>query len=337
MLALLALVGAVFAAVPVFAADTDPVKWSLVPADLEGPDGRSSISHELDPGETVEEYLALTNLSDQEVTFQLLSSDGFFNRRGRFDTLPLGEESTDAGTWVSIDESVVVPAGQTELIPFSLTVPFEAEPGDHAAGITASVLSIQTADDGTKMGVENRIGVRVTTRVSGELNPSLEISGVRGEYHQSWNPTKSGSVTVTFDVSNRGNVRLLAEGIVKVRGLEIAYPAPDEHIQELLPGDSRTISARVPGVWPLFVAATEVVTEPTMITMDGDSTKLAPVTANTRIITMPWPQIAVVSGVTLLVVALLWERLRSRRKLSALLSQAREEGRQEAANSQGIL
>ncbi|MEE6295382.1 COG1470 family protein [Georgenia wangjunii] len=305
-------------------------RWSVAPADESGPDGRRVVEHELDPGETVEDRFAVHNVGDEEVTFQLTAADGFYTRTGRFDILAGDQESVAAGTWISLPESVTIGPGETEVIDFSVTVPERAEPGDHAAGITASVLSVQSAEDGTSVGVESRIGFRVLTRVTGEITPAASVQNVNGEYDLSWNPLRPGETTVTFEVVNEGNTRLLAEGTVSAGGQNVEFPLEGENRQELLPGDTREMSFRVDGVWPLFAVPVAVSFAPEVVTADGATSTLEPVVAETTVWAIPWPHLGIVAGIALIVIAIMSGRTRSRRKLDALLAEAREQGRKSA-------
>ncbi|MGA7148871.1 MAG: hypothetical protein WBX17_10335, partial [Microbacterium sp.] len=283
----------------------------------------------LDPGETVEDHFAVRNVSAQTVEFALTAADGFYTRNGRFDILASGEESVAAGTWIDIPESVTVGAGETAVVPYSITVPENAEPGDHAAGITASVLSVQEGD-GAAVGVESRVGFRVTTRVTGELTPAAEIQNLSGDYALSWNPFRPGDLTVSFDVENTGNTILLAQGNVAAGGRDAVFPGPNEQAQELLRGDTRSLSVVVDDVWPLFLLPTTVTVAATVITMEGEQSTLEPVTAEVLVWAVPWPQLMLLAGIGLLILALVWGRRRSKKRLQGMLDQAREEGRRAA-------
>jgi hypothetical protein len=312
--------------------DDARIRWSVSPSDANGPDGRTAAEHTLDPGESVEDFFAVRNVSDADVTFALTAADGFFTRNGRFDILASGEESVDSGTWITVPEAVSVPAGETVVVPYRLEVPDQAEPGDHAAGITASVLSIGAADDGTSVGVESRVGFRVLTRVTGEITPVAELTAVDGSYGLSWNPFRPGEITVSFEVVNEGNTRLLVGGRAAAGGGVSVFPA-DGTAQELLPGDERPFTAVIDGVWPLFLVPTTVTVAAESVTMDGASSEVAPVRAEISVWAVPWPQLAVLVGVALVVGAVIGGRLRSRRRLNALLAQAREEGRRSVAGA----
>ncbi len=331
VLVLLFAAGSVTPALAAADADTPPaVRWSVSPADESGPDGRIAVEHDIDPGESVSDHFAVRNVSDVQVTFRLAAADGFFTRNGRFDMLPADKESVGSGTWISIPDDVTVDPGETVVVPFEVAVPETAEPGDHAAGITASVLSVQSGEDGASVGVESRVGFRVLTRVTGELEPRAVVNDVAGTYALSWNPLRPGEVTVTFDVANEGNTRLLAEGVVDVGGQRVTFPADDEIRQELLPGDTRSLSAVVRDVWPLFLVPARVVLDPVVLTMDGETSQLAPVESEVLVWAVPWPQLIVLVGFALLVGAIVWGRVRSRKRLAGMLESAREEGRRAA-------
>lgn len=310
-------------------ADESAVTWSVQPATASGPDGRAWIERTLDPGESTVEHLAVRNFSDHDVVFRLTAADGFFNENGRFNILPSDQESVAAGTWIDIPDAVTVGAGATVVVAFTVTVPEDAEPGDHAAGVAASILTSATNDGGASVGVESRVGFRVMTRVTGELQPDVRVSGITTSYRTSWNPFAPGSATVEFDVENSGNARLRVEGAVEASGQRVAYP-PDENPQELLAGDARHFRVEIDDVWPLFAVPVSIEVDPTVIVVAGEAPEFAPIRSDATAAAIPWPQLTVVLGVGLLVWALVWNRIRSRRRIDDLVARAREEGRRES-------
>ncbi|WP_435747703.1 WxL protein peptidoglycan domain-containing protein [Microbacterium sp. PMB16] len=326
-LAALALLGAPAAAV---AAEGDgPISWSVTPADASGPDGRVFVEHAIDPGETVDDHLAVRNLGAEQVTFRLSAADGFYNANGRFDMLRSDQESVAAGTWITLPESITVAPGATAVVPFSLTVPESAEPGDHAAGITASVIS-GTNGEGTGVGVESRVGFKVMTQVTGPLLPAFSVEKVQTDYSLSWNPFRPGDIATTFTVVNTGNTRLMVEGALDVAGQTIAFPAEGERRSELLPGEERTYELAVDDVWPLFGFAADLTVAPVVSSSADEATAVAAATATAFVWAMPWPHLLVIVGIALLLVALLWNRIRSRRRIDGLVEKAVERGRQQA-------
>jgi len=312
-------------------APSDAVSWSVSPADGTGEDGRHSIERELDPGESVEEHIIVRNLGAGDVVFSLSAADGFYTDAGRFDMLPSGQESTDAGSWIAIPDSVEIPAGGSSVVAFTITVPENAEPGDHAAGVAASVMSVKKDASGqTGVGVESRVGVKVITRVAGEITPAFAVQNVHADYRVDPNPFQAGGLTVTFDVQNTGNARMSAEGTLSIAGQQVPFPAEGERSQVLLPGESRSFTVTVDDVWPLFLLGGDLTVAPTAASLDGDALVVEPSTTSLTVWAMPWPQLLVLAGIVLIVLALLWNRLRSRRRMDDLISKAVERGREEA-------
>jgi len=315
-------------AVPAAAEEAPAVSWSVSPADASGPDGRVAVEHAIDPGADVQDAFAVRNLGAEEVTFRLAAADGFYNRNGRFDMLPSDQASVAAGTWIDVPETVTVPPSGMVVVPFTITVPGNAEPGDHAAGIAASVLSVKTGD-GAGVGVESRVGFRVMTRVTGELAPAYAVTNVAADYQTSWNPIRPGSIDVSFDVVNEGNTRLEVAGVLEIAGRSIAFPAETDHPQEVLPGETRSFSVAVDQVWPTFAVPGRIVLSPSVTTASGDETTVDSSSTDVLVWAVPWPQLLLLLGIVLIVMSLLWRRGRSKRRLDTMLEEAREEGRRD--------
>ncbi|WP_277207695.1 hypothetical protein [Isoptericola croceus] len=322
------------AAGPREADDVDgTVTWSVRPADASGEDGRAWVEQELDPGETATEHLALRNLSDQDVTFRITAADGYFGENGRFSMLPSDQESVDAGLWIDVTDEVTVRADETAILPFTTVVPENASPGDHAAGIAASILSRQAMDGGGTVGVESRVGFRVMTRVAGDVDPGVTVDGVFASYRASGNPFAPGAAAVRFDVVNIGNTRVVVTGAVEAAGRVIEFPADAEPDQELLPGDRRTVVVPVDDLWPTVFVPAHLHVTPRVL--EGSGSEMAPLSVSLGVWAWPWSQLAVLAGLALIVGSGLWGRVRSKRRLTRMLALAREEGRREARRRDG--
>jgi hypothetical protein len=308
--AVLAALAVLSPAAPAAAAPaTVTVTWTVQPATAAGPDGRRWIERTLDPGKQVTEHLAVRNLGDATAVFTLSAADGYLTGKGRFNMLPSDRKSIGGGTWITVPPTVTVRAGGTAVVPFTITVPTGVTPGDHPAGIAASIAGAQ----GT-VQVESRVGFRLLLRASGTLHPELTAGAVRAEYERSWNPLKPGRLRVFYAVANTGNVRVDARA--RVNGVTT-------ELGELLPGGSRAGATRVDGVWGLGRLRTTVELQPTV---PGESTARPSATVTVTSWAVPWPQLLVLAAAGLLLGA--W-RLR-RRRLASMLARAREEGRRSA-------
>jgi dihydroorotate dehydrogenase (fumarate) len=124
-----------------------------------------------------------------------------------------------------------------------VTVPKNANPGDHAAGVLASATTTG------QVAVERRIADRMYVRVSGKLQPSLTISSYASTYHPSLNPL-TGSINVAATITNTGNVAL--EGVTTLTattwfGLSLGK-ANRTDLAEILPGNTVTVTYDITGV-----------------------------------------------------------------------------------------
>ncbi|WP_448059703.1 hypothetical protein [Cellulomonas hominis] len=316
----------------------DTLTWSLVPADPTGaPDGRQSFRSELDAGQTATENAVLTNYSDSAVTFELTASDGLISEDGSFDILQNGEEPQDGGAWITVQDEVEVGPESSVVVPFRITVPADAVPGDHPAGLTAGISSDSVSAAGTGVGLQARVGLRIHLRVAGEITAALEVPSMSVRYEYSWNPFAPGRAVVTYDVENAGNVRVRSAETVQIAGPFAIGPrdAAVARPQEMLPSTSRSVTRVIDGLWPLARLGTTLVATPSSIGEDDlGPTAPAVVTVTRTSWVVPWPQLVLL--VLLVGAVVLVRRARSRRRadFADALRRAREEGARVGAASQ---
>ncbi|GAA0811242.1 WxL protein peptidoglycan domain-containing protein [Spirilliplanes yamanashiensis] len=234
--ALVLLVPAPVAAAP--APATGGAAWSVQPSSRTGPGNRPFFAYDLAPGGTVTDYVGVTNLGSAPLTLNVYGSDAFTTPAGGYDLLPADRPPVDVGSWLRLARTTVtVPPRSRADIPFTLTAPANASPGDHAGGIVASVTSTAADASGHSTRLEQRVGARIYLRVNGALNPGLRVDGLRAAFAPGWTPF-AGRLTLTYTARNTGNVRLGAGQTARVEGL-FGLPAGEralEPLPELLPG-----------------------------------------------------------------------------------------------------
>ncbi len=319
---------------PAMAATTpERVTWAVQHEVAEGQQQRVSFRYELEPGGTVTDSVTVTNFTAEPVEFKLYASDGVITADGQFDLLPAAEKPKDVGSWITMSESsVTVPGSSSASVPFTVTVPANATPGDHPGGIVAA-LTRAGADGGQQVSVENRVGARVHLRVGGELKPVLTVSNVNVDYHGNWNPLKPGTADVSYKLENTGNVRLGTDQKVVMRGL-FGIPLTEkssQKIAELLPGSSITVQEKVNGVWPLFRARAGIEGTPFAVGSDVVDATMTVVPASGGAWAMPWAILAAAALIVILVYLFVIRRRRGKEKLEAALEKARKEGAAQAA------
>ncbi|RFS46961.1 hypothetical protein D0Q02_09335 [Micromonospora craniellae] len=316
---------------PARAEPTAPtVTWAVQPANPDGPDGRRWVERTLDPGEVVTEHLAVRNFSDAPVVFSLQAADGYLTDKGRFNMLPSHQPSVDGGTWISVRETVSVGAKSTRVVPFTIEAPADASPGDHPAGIAATVTST-----GGTVAVESRVGFRVMLRASGTAVAAIRIDDLTATHDRSWNPFSPGSVRLRYTAVNDGNVAVTGAGRATVCDLFGLVDAEGPAVvEELLPGGDRPAEAHVGGVWGWGRVTATVTLTPDILVGDPPDAEIRPTTTTVTVWSIPWPHLALMLVIVALVLA--WRTVvrRRRRRLAGLLARARDEGRKEARRSE---
>lgn len=301
--------------------DPNQTTWSIGPADDSGPDDRVSIRHEVEPGEVIDEHIAVTNHSAATQEFIVYAGDGRLTGDGQFDIGPIDEANPGGGSWISIgdghDDSVTVTIDpeQSAVIPIQITVPDSALPGDHPAGVVAAM----SAGD-SELAFEARTGVRLHLQVSGDIVPNLDVTVDSVSYQQSWNPFSPGNLVVRYSVANTGNVRLGFDPQVRTSGPFSWFSRRDSpgEVRELLPGGQLATEVVVDGVWPMIRVSGSVTANPLVVGDDSVGGDLVGEVDQFGGWAIGWIYLVLL----VLVAALLWWVIWSRRRRAAQVQRA---------------
>lgn len=319
--AALAATAAVVSAAPAPAqASADDVTWTVRTGSNSYGDDRSSFSYNVNPGGTAKDAMVVANRGRTPLTLGVYTADGFTTEAGGLDLRANAAKQTGIGAWVSPGATtVVVQPGKTASVPFTVSVPANATPGDYAGGIVTS-LTQPSNDPG--INVERRLGIRIKLRVGGELAPALSIEDLR----VSWSGTVTGDATITYTIHNTGNAILSAQQTAAVSGpfgwfKTPATPVPGspaaasgsagpQASPSLLPGEKWKVSVPVDDVAPYFWLTGTATLTPLLTDASGSTTSLTPVTATTHGWAVSWLLLLA----ALAVVALLALTIRSRKR-----------------------
>ena len=248
---------------PVKTAEGD-ITWSVQPANTVN-GTRTQFEYSTDPGTQVVDYVVVANRGETAAEFAIYATDATNDvDTGAFGLLPSDVEPTDIGSWITMDvDSVTLQPGQESTIPFNLLIPSDATPGDHVAGIIASITT--TADnDGTTVNLEQRVGARMYLRVSGDVVASTEITGVTTSFTPELNPFAFGRLTLDYSIRNTGNVRMDVSQEVQITGpfgIPLAEITP-QPLVDLLPRQTVGVSADVPQIAALILAFSTITVVP---------------------------------------------------------------------------
>ncbi|WBB70042.1 DUF916 domain-containing protein [Micromonospora sp. WMMD812] len=316
-LSLLAVVAAAgVGAGPALAADGD-VAWTVRTASNGYGADRSSYSYNVNPGGVVEDAMVVANRGPAPLTLAVYAADGFTTDAGQLDLFTKDKKSIAIGAWAHAGTATVtIQPGKTAQVPFTISVPGSATPGDYVGGV---LTSLTQPDQAQGVNVDRRLGIRIKMRVGGELKPSLAVEDVHVDYAGTVNPFGKSDATVTYTIHNTGNAALSSKQNATVAGPFGWLRTQAGAIQaspELLPGESWKVTVPVDGVAPaVWLAATTTIT-PLLTDASGSTTSLEPVRATAHGLALPWTLVLLVVVVVAVVVVarLLARRNRARRK-----------------------
>jgi hypothetical protein len=302
-------------------ADDDDATWTVRTASNSLGSERTSYSYTLSPGGTVTDAVVIANNGTTALDLGVYAADGYTTKSGQFDLLVGGAKSANIGAWTSSDsDGAMIAPGESKEIPFTLTVPKTATPGDYAGGIVTSLVNAEQQDG---INVDRRLGIRIALRVSGDLKPSLVVE----DSHLSWggglNPFDgslfSGDASLSYTIHNTGNTLLSARQAATVAGPFGWFGTDAATVKatpRLLPGERWNVTVPISDVpAAVWLAASASIT-PIAVDASGSTSALTPVAATANSWAIPWILLVMIVVLAALIVAgvLLAKRLRVRRQ-----------------------
>ncbi|MGM7670992.1 hypothetical protein [Microbacterium sp. A93] len=247
------------------------VAWSMMPVITNIGEERSNFAYALEPGAVVEDAVLVRNSGAAVLDLAVYGSDAFTDGSGALDIATAETGSAAIGTWIAPSvASVHIEPGEVARIPFSVSVPADAQPGEHAGAL---LTVLQSA--GETVSVDMRYATRVTVTVAGDLTAGLSLDQAQLDVATGFWPWEAASADVSYVVGNTGNTRLTAIQLVTAPGVEL-YSSPDAStglltLAELLPAARVDVHATVEGLsaWLPFTAI-QVAVSPTVIASASD-------------------------------------------------------------------
>ncbi len=283
------------------------------------PDIRSWFVYEVDAGIVINDEAIIRNTSDAPVFVKLEGIDALLTIDGAFSLVSDESKNKDIGTWIELSESEFeLGPKESKIVPFTLTVPKNAEVGDHIGGLavrgTASEPDQSFQSGGTKVGVHIRIGARIYLTVAGDIVRDLNIKK-RAFFG------KGDRMMFRFTFENKGNIRAnlsITEGkIYNIFGLYDEQK--DMPIGQIFPNTTSITTFPWPGKEkPLFGPYLAILTiEDTYEKVNPNSTviipEVEPVTVWLVTLFVPYTQIAIIVGLLFLIwfiwQFIIWKRL----------------------------
>lgn len=339
-LAAIALSGAIIG-IPTAAHAEDTVGVSGRPAGADGnADTRTRFSYSADPGQQVADQYLVRNAGTTVQAFTILATDAFNDDAGEFALLDTAEEPVDIGSWVQFENGTsrlqfeLQPA-ESRVVPFTVKIPADATPGDHAGGIVASVVT-----PGQQVNVDRRLGTRLYARVSGDVQPGLSIAGLSASYEGDWWNPFTGAVRVHYTVENTGNIALASNITVGSRtwfGIPVGGLQGDG-IPELLPGNTRTFETDLPGIASWGFLSPHVTLNPFVEGEDAAKRLAVPTTVrDTILVALPWSLLIALALVAGFIVFRNWRRKVHAKRAAEWITYTEEQAKLQAEAERDVV
>jgi hypothetical protein len=171
---------------------------------------KSWFIYNTNPGEIKKSKVDIKNESDQSLVLKIYPVDAVTTKDGSF--APISEDSgkKDVGSWVNLPVSELsLGPNETKTVNFTISIPKDADIGDHMGAIIVQNKNDSGEKEGTSMRVINRLGARIYLTVPGEKNEKLEI----GNFN---NNIENKKVIFQLTLINNGNVRILPKGKIEI-------------------------------------------------------------------------------------------------------------------------
>lgn len=202
------------------------------------------IEESADPGEVLTSVITVSNLSSERQTYFLFPRDieGVAdNGRPLFVNDTFVTTDLNLSSWIALTQGqVTLEPGAEVDIPLLITVPENAPPGGHFAGIFASRNAPTVDAEGVGAGVGFRVGNIVNIRVTGDVTEEAYVRSLQTDSFIYGDK----NVTFTARVENTGNVLVRPTGplnITNMMGDQVATLAMNNDRVGVFPGSIRAI------------------------------------------------------------------------------------------------
>jgi hypothetical protein len=193
------------------------------------------------PGTVVSEEMVLTNETDSPETYY--SSFANFEAQGESGSPSFVNPVEGLGTWMTTTSSVTLLPGQSQIVPFSVSVPSDAEPGGNFGAIFWSTTPSEVGENGA-VTIGAKTGVLVLLSINGEVKEAGGILDFATKDSKKFHT--SLPVNFTYRFRNDGGDRIKPNGDVLIRNLFgfLSARVPANQVEgNVLPNQTRKFEA----------------------------------------------------------------------------------------------
>jgi hypothetical protein len=263
------------------------------------------------PGTTLQDGLAVSNYTDNPITYYVYGADGYNTPKdGQFALRDHGYLMTGVGLWVRpAFPTITVPARTSTVVPVSIAIPADASPGDHVGGVSGMDTAVESVQQqgNVRVGIKRVVAARLYVHVDGPAVGGLTVTNLKLSGAASFPAYVSDADgTVTGSITNSGNLLESPKAHLHATGIFGTLIDRTVQLPQILPGQSIDFST----VWK-HMPPFEIGTLRLDVTDDSTSPPLTS-TASLSLTLIPWLTVLVIAVVllALLVMLVFWRRWR---------------------------
>ncbi len=163
--------------------------------------------YNIDIGGSHNDNVVVENKGSNKLGIKIYPVDALTTSDGAFALENEDEEKDTIGQWVTLDKyEIDLEPGQKEIIPFTISVPEDASPGEHIGGI---IMENKELVEGNQLNVKTRVGVRIYQTVPGDVVKKMNIESItaKGQYNSIW--SMFYDYDFDYNLINEGNVQIV--------------------------------------------------------------------------------------------------------------------------------
>ncbi|HEV2653820.1 MAG TPA: DUF916 domain-containing protein [Ktedonobacteraceae bacterium] len=168
------------------------------------------------PGTTLSENIRVTNVGMATGSVRLYPVSATTAQTSGIAYLSRNDALHDVASWIKMGQQPVTLApGQSQIVPFQISVPASALPGQHVSGITAENLTLQNGSTkgSLHINLQHLSVMAVQVNVPGPTVEQMAVTGIKAS-------GSSGYQSLLVALSNTGNQMLKLTGELKVRSAQ---------------------------------------------------------------------------------------------------------------------
>jgi hypothetical protein len=189
------------------------------------------------PGQTLRGEMEILNEQSDNKTF--FSSFENFEPTDDTGSPRFVGNTGNLATWLSTDKQIEISAGEKIIVPYTITIPSDAEPGGYFSAIFWGSQDPKTQEAG-EVAIGGKLGVLILLRVAGDIHEEAGLS----EFMAAGGKRIATTLPVGFSYrfTNKGEDRVVPLGDITIKntlGAEVATLKANESEGNVLPNSSR--------------------------------------------------------------------------------------------------